>query len=368
MKKSTFFALSFLLLVLNLNSQVSFTINPTICKNDTAQLTAFTGTIINCTYTWTSIPSGANFSTPNNSVTSISFSNSINYTISLSVSSGTFSSTYQASTTVLPLPNITLTQNAFTTCVTSNFPKYSKPVHLMAGGGISYYWNPPFSSMIGNQNGPGQDARPAVNSCFSVTGIDANGCKAMASICITVTHQFTITVSPTNTFICKVIDVDEFVKLTAFNPTPPSLGLPSTHNYSWTACGIGGVLTSPFSASVAVSPSSTCTFTAEMLDSVNCISLPAHATVIVHNCNGFYELNSSDLDFTIFPNPVHDLLNIRSLKVSQHETSLSIVNNLGETIYKDDHFNFTRSIDLTYLSSGIYFLKLDQKTIKFIKQ
>src|SRR4051812_7741930 len=81
-------------------SQATFTIVPNICKNDTTLLSANTGTLTNSSYTWVSVPSGANFSAQNNQTTSVSFLNPGSYTVMLTVSSGTVLSSFQATVIV----------------------------------------------------------------------------------------------------------------------------------------------------------------------------------------------------------------------------------------------------------------------------
>lgn len=88
--------------------------------------------------------------------------------------------------------------------------------------------------------------------------------------------------------------------------------------------------------------------------------------VSVYACVGLEEVALNSIK--IFPNPVSDLLTIKSENVSGPKISLKILNDLGETVYFTDQFIFNSPIDLSYLSPGIYFLKLQSKTLKFIKQ
>ena len=68
----------------------------------------------------------------------------------------------------------------------------------------------------------------------------------------------------------------------------------------------------------------------------------------------------------IYPNPVKDFL---SLKNEKEESNFEVVNSLGQVVLKG---SFTKKIDVSSLSKGIYFLKYKSKeqnfTEKFIKE
>lgn len=365
--KSLFFILTGLLFCFQLTSQVSFTITSSICKNDTSYLIANTGSVTNCTYTWVCTPVGSNLASPNNSATSLSFTSAGTYTVILAVTSGTFNTSVQNSVTVLTLPTITLAQNSLTTCIANNFPLFSKPVHLTATGGQTYTWNPPFTSQTGNPNGPANDVRPPSNACFSVTGEDATGCKAMASICVTVIPRFTINISPSNTLICQngFSGQGVYAELIANNTSSPAYGLPATHSYSWTG---GNILTPPFSATIDVAPFTTSTYTAEIRDSINCVSQPAMVTVSVQNCTGTLQ-NTLEYDLLVYPNPVCDNLYIKSNAFKSYD--LVMINLLGKIIYYRKNILEIHEIDFRLLPAGLYYLKVinsdGEKSFKLMK-
>lgn len=76
----------------------AFTMTNSLCTNQSTTLTANTGTFSVSGYTWSAAPSGAVFSAPNASVTSVSFPSAGTYTVTLSATSGT--STASSSNTV----------------------------------------------------------------------------------------------------------------------------------------------------------------------------------------------------------------------------------------------------------------------------
>ena len=70
------------------------------------------------------------------------------------------------------------------------------------------------------------------------------------------------------------------------------------------------------------------------------------------------------LHFTIYPNPVTNELYVKAAK---NNMPFSIINNVGQTVLSGQH-QFLKPIPTTILSKGIYFLKMDDKVIKFLKQ
>jgi hypothetical protein len=76
---------------------------------------------------------------------------------------------------------------------------------------------------------------------------------------------------------------------------------------------------------------------------------------------GIDELNTS-LDFNIYPNPVNDFI---SLTNSDFTSEFEIYDVLGNRL---SNGNLTDKIDVTNLSAGIYFLKIEQTINRFIKK
>jgi hypothetical protein len=76
-------------------------------------------------------------------------------------------------------------------------------------------------------------------------------------------------------------------------------------------------------------------------------------------------------DLKIYPNPVNDKLVITSNNFELQNFELQISNALGQTIYNLANLNNLNEIDLSHLSKGIYFVKIQnaqqQKTFKILK-
>ena len=358
--KTLFFLSSILFAVLTSKAQASFSIASNICSNTTITLSANTGSLTNCSYTWSSSPTGALFSNSNNSTTTVSFANPGLYTLTLFVTSGILSSTAQNTLTVFPLPTITAVQSDFTTCITSNAPLISKPVQLIANGGTSYTWTPPISPLAGNPNGPLNTVRPNVTDCFTVTGENYYGCTSAAAICVTVMPRFTISVSPSNTIVCpnSFNGPSQMVKLVASNPQPPASGLASSHSYTWSGFGL---VTSPISPTVYAGTYTTGIFTAVMRDSLNCISLPATATVTVVFCTGIETVASNNVEISIYPNPAKDRVNL-IVKNSDSPLLLKIYDLFGQEVKRIG--KLSTEIDVSDLSPGVYFFSIESVDVK----
>lgn len=86
------------------------------------------------------------------------------------------------------------------------------------------------------------------------------------------------------------------------------------------------------------------------------------------NTIGIKEL-SNPFIFSIYPNPVSDLLYIDLNKSEFQNSEMEITNYLGQTVLKQ---SFSKSIDVSKLSSGYYILKVNKSSLlfysKFIKE
>ena len=71
------------------------------------------------------------------------------------------------------------------------------------------------------------------------------------------------------------------------------------------------------------------------------------------------ELNSNKM--LVYPNPTNGILNIEFNNFDNRYTSLSIVNILGDEVYKEQLENtsikYSNQLDLSEYSNGIYFVK-----------
>ena len=74
----------------------------------------------------------------------------------------------------------------------------------------------------------------------------------------------------------------------------------------------------------------------------------------------------------LYPNPFNNKLKLDFANNISEHTSVSIFNSLGQIVHFDADLNLEEEIDLSFLASGIYYLKVqnnsEQKVFKIIKQ
>jgi gliding motility-associated-like protein len=180
-------------------------------------------------------------------------------------------------TSLSPL-SINVTQSSPTTCISSNSPKFSKAVHLTASGAGTYVWFPYNPAYMTYSLGPQTDVRPPASTCYTVIGSTAI-CSGSTNICVNVIPQFSMNVTPPLPAIC----LGDSLKLSIVNIGTLAAGPPSAYTYSWTeALNAPPVsVSSYFTPTVMVWPQNTTTYTTEVRDSKDCISLPRLVTVTI---------------------------------------------------------------------------------------
>src|SRR6185369_186189 len=140
--------------VFNISSPAS------ICRNDSLQLNASGGNI----YNWQ--PS-SNISNPNISNPKVFPQVTTTYTVQITETTCSNSSTLSTTVTVFDLPTVTASKSNDIDC-TSDFSQ------LNATGGVGYLWSP--AATLNNPNIANPIARPMIQTLYTVKGIDANGC------------------------------------------------------------------------------------------------------------------------------------------------------------------------------------------------
>ncbi len=168
---------------------------------------------------------------------------------------------------------INVVQSSPTTCIASNYPKYSHAVTFTASGASNYVWSVYVPSIMTNSLGATISVRPPTSTQYTVTG-NTSTCSGTAVVTVTVIPQFTMSIIPKQPIICLgdsiklyVASVGTLASLPIVNyvwydPQPPSLD-------------------NPFNPTVTAYPSSTDTYSVEIYDSKACVSLPRLVTVTV---------------------------------------------------------------------------------------
>lgn len=207
------------------------------------------------------------------------------------------------------------------------------------GPGLSYQWQ---------YNGT--NISTATSSTYS-TGISGNygviitntsSCTKTDVINVHVNNNPTVTAISTNTLIC----VGSSITLTGNGAS----------TYSWT----NGV-----SDNVAFTPSSTVTYTVTGTNVNGCMDSDT-ITVQVNTCTGINEITNNNA-LIIYPNPANTYLNLNG--IDKKLSTVLLINMFGEVIrtIETDNKEFI-SINVENLSSGVYFIKVNDKCTKFIKE
>lgn len=337
---------------LQLHPQISTNL-PNVCAGFNTTLTAYSGGLTTFTFSAlnpspTLLYSGLNHSivaSPSVPTVYQVLADSLSCTGSSSISIG-----------ILPPLNINVSASSPTTCITNNLPKFSKLITLLASGASNYVWLPydPFNPCIGNC--PSRSVRPQATTCYTVTG-STSVCSGSAVICITVTPQFTVAISPASASIC----VGETLTLVSASIGAGAIGLPSAFSYSWTE----NINAPPLSMSsyltptTQVFPQNPTTYTLEVSDTQSCVSQPQVATVQVFPCLSLPEEELSVNQISIVPNPVHDIGIIESSIATFSKLLVFDCNaRLIKTFHSLDGTPVEAlNIDLTELPPGVYYLK-----------
>jgi hypothetical protein len=335
------------------------TTSSVVCAGFSASLTAFAAN----SYTWT----GTNIPSP---VFQQSISVGVgSYTVK---GSGTLGC-YDSSSIVIGLSPplaIFVTQSSYTTCITNNNPKFSKVVHLAASGAGMYVWASTNPNFI-NYTGPTVDVRPSTSNCYTVVGNTAI-CSGSAVVCLTVIPQFSAGVMPSSGLIC----LGASLKLKVVNIGFNAIGPPSLFSYFWSEASNAPPvsISSYFSPTVSVFPQNNTTYTLEIKDAQNCISIPYLVTVSVAACTGITGEKQGEQECTLYPNPTSDKLNIRSDLFTEAE--IEITDALGKVVLKQikrfDEKGLC-TITISNIPGGIYFVKVNSvgnetRVIRLVKE
>jgi len=318
----------------------TFTMQPSICVGGSLTLTANTGTYVVSGYTWTSIPGGVSFSSPNASTTIATFTNAGPYSVSLTAVSGGTTASSNIMITVNALPNVSVSASPTAVCS-------GQSTTLTATGGTAYAWNP------GALTGATVAVSPTIATVYSVTGTGNNGCSRTRTISVNI-NTVNITSIASSGTIC--------------NGSSATLTANGGSAYVWNPGSLNG-------SSVVVSPTITTTYTVAGTGSNNCTG-NSLVTVSVVICNGINSIALANSNYFAFPNPANDKLTIQYNSNQNVSVTIELRDALGKLIRKSNHeFSANENkfnLDLTELNSGMYFIKInsneDARVIRFIKE
>jgi lysyl endopeptidase len=309
--------------VVNTSSATATNTGP-YCVGQTISLNALAG---GTGYAWTG-PSSYSAAIQAPSIASSTLAMAGVYSVTITFPGGCTSS---ATTTVAVNSNPSapiITPGGPTTFCTGN------SVTLTSSYGSGNVWSTSATTVSVNVNSGGT---------YSVTYTDVNGCTATASQAVTVNSLPTVTQSSLGT-VCS-----------SYAPVVLSGGSPTGGSYSGT--GVSAGMFDP-----AVSGTGTFSITYTYTD-VNSCTNTASSNIIVSPCTGVE--TSGENAINIYPNPTTQFIYVTGLTNGDHP--YSITGTLGQMI-RVGVMTGDGMIDLGTVASGTYYIKIDNKFWKIIKQ
>lgn len=142
---------------------------------------------------------------------------------------------------------------------------------------------------------------------------------------------------------------------------------PFEGSWSWSGCDATGIL-----REITINPTQSCVITATNTNSCGGSS-SVNFNIIVDDKPLSLETISKEKEFNIYPNPATKIVNLRLPKFYENNALITIVNSFGQTVLSKTNNNESMHVlDVSNLSSGVYFIKISNKeattTKKFIKQ
>lgn len=289
--------------------------NTFFCGNGSATLTASGAT----SYAWNTgaLTSSVNV-TP--SVTTI-------YTVTGSNGSGC-DDIETLTVTVENNPTVTVSAGTNTLCEGAT-------TSLTASGAASYTWNTGSGSSV-------LVITPSVSTSYTVIGSSANGCTGS-------NNTSTISVS---VFANPTVNAVSNTSLLCTGQTATLTGSGAS-TYSWSTGGSN--------ASIAVSPTTTTTYTVYGTDSIGC-SNNAVITQSVSACTGIESIVSETNHIHVYPNPGNGIYFLSFL--SEGEKQIEIFDAVGRLIQSQKVNGLETTVDLTPFENGIYLIVLKEQNSK----
>jgi hypothetical protein len=183
------------------------------------------------------------------------------------------------------------------------------------------------------------------NTTYSLNG-ETNGCFDDAMISIFVNQLPSIFISTTNTLLCS----GQSVILSANT---------AASSYSWS----NGAST----MSISVSPTTTTVYSITVSDGL--CSASSSITQSVSACTSLSEIDNN-ASISVYPNPFNESFNIvlGSKNSLEEETHIYVYNTLGSMVLFTKTLENNISINTKEWNSGTYFIKVNAKAFKIIKE
>jgi lysyl endopeptidase len=302
------------------------------CPGGTIQLNSPTGS---ATDDWTGPNSYVQNNSQNPTIPGATLAMDGVYTVTVTNGSGCSAT---ATTTVIVVnPSSATASNGGPYCV-------GQTINLSSlAGGTGYAWTGPASYANATQNPSIASSTVAMTGVYSVTITFTGGCTSSATTTVTVNPLPTVNVSSFGT-VCST-----------YAPVTLTGGTPAGGVYSGTAVSAGQF--NPTTAGVG-----TFNITYTYTDGNNC-SNNAVAQIVVDPCAGIEDPSAASI--LVYPNPTTQIIYITGLTEGMH--SYAIISTIGQVI-QTGNLNGDGSIDMGIIANGTYYLKIDERYWKMIKQ
>jgi hypothetical protein len=173
-----------------------------------------------------------------------------------------------------------------------------------------------------------------------------SGCVFTKTFVITQPPVLTVTISPSTATLCAG---------GCANLNANASGGLGQYTYTWSP-------TTSTLSFATVCPSVTSVYTLTLKDT--CCTVVLTKTVTVNSCSGIGENNSLNSEFTIYPNPAKNFVTIRTNVAKTKEAR--IINGIGQEVMRIELTKEQTHIDVSKLSKGIYFVKIDDVISKLV--
>lgn len=236
---------------------------------------------------------------------------------------------------VRPLPVVTATKDR------SNAICPGEKVSIKASGAASYIISP-----IYNFTKPKLDSFivfPAVTTKYFIIGSNSFGCQGRDSLIIDVNPSPAVSIAPA---INTIKRGDSFQIIAS-----------GGSSYQWTPNKyiISG---SNLSSTILVKPDSDIVYSVLVTNTAGCTAKGMSIVYVLQNPNPSSIAGNILANILIYPNPASNEINIESTE----QTKVSIYSINGSLIREFESFDNNHKIDVTDISSGYYFLSLENKS------
>lgn len=227
-------------------------------------------------------------------------------------------------------PSVDLQANVTTICS-------GETVNLTASGATSYSWNQGLAA------GATKSVTPSFTKTYIVTGLNAEGCKDSDTLKVIVNELPVVTLQANKTTICN----GQTVNLVASGAS----------SYAWNNGLTAG-------STKTVNPSTTTQYIVTGTDANGCTGADT-ISIVVNLC---LDVENIDLDFVnLYPNPSSEFITLKGENLSTSFHTMFLVDLTGKVLFTSPISQSEKTISVSELVNGIYFVNLVGKQNKTFK-